>query len=66
MDSFYATKLDLTPVLLLCELIILLLSICTSHHKLVYQHLEGNIYVYLAAGHRQDYPTTLLKRFLRR
>lgn len=41
-------------------------NVLTSHHKLVYQHLDRNIYVYLAVGHRQDYPTALLKRLLRR
>lgn len=41
-------------------------NVYTSHHKLVYQRLDGNTYIYLAAGHRQDYPNILLKRLLRR
>ena len=41
-------------------------NVYTSHHKLVYQRLDGNTYLYLAAGHRQDYPNILLKRLLRR
>ncbi|MBN8743590.1 MAG: plasmid stabilization system protein [Thiomonas sp. 20-64-9] len=38
----------------------------TSHHQLVYQRLDGKTYLYLAAGHRQDYTNILLKRLLRR
>ena len=38
----------------------------TSHHKLVYRRICNDTYVYLVAGHRQDYPTTLAKRLLRR
>ena len=37
----------------------------TSHHKLVYRQLEGDTYVYLVAGHRQDFPTLLMKRLLK-
>jgi toxin ParE1/3/4 len=38
----------------------------TSHHKLVYRRINGDTFVYLVAGHRQDYPTILMKRLLRR
>ena len=41
-------------------------NVYTSHYKLVYQRLDGNTYLYLAAGHRQDYQNILLKRLLRR
>jgi toxin ParE1/3/4 len=37
----------------------------TSHHKLVYRRIKGDTYVYAVAGHRQDYPTLLMKRLLR-
>ncbi len=40
-------------------------NIFTSHHKLVYRRINGDVYVYAAAGHRQDYPTVLMKRLLR-
>lgn len=38
----------------------------TSHHKLVYRRISNDTYVYLIAGHRQDYPTILVKRLLSR
>lgn len=38
----------------------------TSHHKLVYRRIGNDTYVYLVAGHRQDYPTILVKRLLSR
>lgn len=38
----------------------------TSHHKLVCRRIDGNTWVYLVAGHRQDFPTLLMKRLLRR
>jgi plasmid stabilization system protein ParE len=37
----------------------------TSHHKLVYRLIESDTYVYLVAGHRQDFPTLLMKRVLK-
>jgi plasmid stabilization system protein ParE len=37
----------------------------TSHHKLVYRRIDGDIYVYAIAGHRQDFPTLLMKRLLK-
>lgn len=40
-------------------------SVFTSHHKLVYRRINGEIFVYAVAGHRQDYPTLLMKRLLR-
>ena len=40
-------------------------NVFTSHHKLVYRRINGNVYVYAIAGHRQDFPTLLMKRLLR-
>jgi toxin ParE1/3/4 len=40
-------------------------NIFTSHHKLVYRRIEGDTYVYVIAGHRQDFPTLLMKRLLK-
>jgi len=37
----------------------------TSHHKLVYRRINGDVYVYAVAGHRQDFPTLLMKRLLK-
>jgi plasmid stabilization system protein ParE len=56
-----------TPVQELASVGILdYLNIYTSHHKLVYRRFGFDIYVYLIAGHRQDYPTILEKRILHR
>ena len=41
-------------------------NVYSSHHKLVYRRIGSDTYVYLIAGHRQDYPTILAKRLLRR
>jgi plasmid stabilization system protein ParE len=41
-------------------------NIYTSHHKLVYRRIGNDIYLYLFAGHRQDYLTILAKRLLSR
>jgi len=38
----------------------------TSHHKLLYLRLGSDIFVYLIAGHRKDYPTLLERRMFRR
>lgn len=40
-------------------------NVFTSHHKLVYRRINGDVYVYAMAGHRQDYPTLLMRRLLR-
>lgn len=40
-------------------------NVFTSHHKLVYRRINGDVYVYALAGHRQDYPTLLVNRLLR-
>lgn len=40
-------------------------NVFTSHHKLVYRRINGDVYVYAMAGHRQDYPTLLMKRLLK-
>jgi len=37
----------------------------TSHHKLVFRRLGTDTYVYLVAGHRQDFATLLTKRLLK-
>ncbi|WP_449370700.1 type II toxin-antitoxin system RelE/ParE family toxin [Thiomonas sp.] len=42
------------------------LGVLTSHHKLVYRRIDRTVYVYLAAGHRQDFPNILVNRMLRR
>jgi toxin ParE1/3/4 len=41
-------------------------NVYTSHHKLVYRRFGDDTYVYLIAGHRQDYPTLLMRRLLSR
>jgi toxin ParE1/3/4 len=40
-------------------------SVFTSHHRLDYRRISGEVYVYAIAGHRQDYPTLLMKRLLK-
>lgn len=42
-------------------------NIFTSHHKLVYRRINSDVYVYVyaMAGHRQDYPTLLMRRLLK-
>ena len=40
-------------------------NVYTSHHKLVYRRIEGDTFLYIVAGHRQDFPTLLMKRLLR-
>ncbi len=40
-------------------------NVFTSHHKLVYRRIGDDTVVYTVAGHRQDYPTLLMKRLLR-
>jgi plasmid stabilization system protein ParE len=41
-------------------------NVYTSHHKLVYRRIDDDTYVYVIAGHRQDYPALLEKRLLSR
>ncbi len=41
-------------------------NVYTSHHKIVFRRLGGDTYVYLIAGHRQDFPTLPVKRLLSR
>ncbi len=56
-----------TPVQELASVGILdYLHVYTSHHKLVYRRIGNDTFVYLIAEHRQDYPTILAKRLLRR
>lgn len=56
-----------TPVQELASVGILdYLHVHTSHHKLVYRRIGNDTFVYLIAEHRQDYPTILAKRLLRR
>ena len=40
-------------------------NVFTSHHKLVYRRIGDDTFAYAVAGHRQDYPTLLMKRLLR-
>ena len=40
-------------------------NVFTSHHKLIYRRIDGDIYVYIVAGHRQDFPSLLMKRLLK-
>lgn len=40
-------------------------NVFTSHHKRVYRRIGDDIVIYAVAGHRQDYPTLLMKRLLR-
>jgi toxin ParE1/3/4 len=40
-------------------------TVFTSHHKLVYRRIDREIYVYVIASHRQDFPTLLIKRLLK-
>jgi plasmid stabilization system protein ParE len=55
-----------TPVLELASVgIVEYLNVYTSHHKLVYRRVDGVTYVYLVAGHRQDFSTLLMKRLLK-
>ena len=37
----------------------------TSHHKLVYRRISTDVYVYVIAAHRQDFPTLLMRRLLK-
>lgn len=56
-----------TPVRVLAAVGILdYQNVYTSHHKLVYRRIGNDIFVYLIAGHRQDYQVMLMKRLLRR
>jgi toxin ParE1/3/4 len=41
-------------------------NVFTSHHKLVYRRFGDDIYVYVIAGHRQDFPALLMKRLLKK
>lgn len=40
-------------------------NVFTSHHKLVYRRLDADVYVYVIAAHRQDFPALLMKRLLK-
>ena len=60
-------KLKGTPVQELASVGILAYQhVYTSYHKLLYQQIGSDTYVYLIAGLRQDYPTMLVKRLLSR
>ena len=41
-------------------------QVFTSHHKLVYRTIGLDLYVYAVVGHRQDFPTLLMRRLLQR
>lgn len=38
----------------------------TSHHKLLHRQIADDIYVYAITGHKQDFPSLLMKRLLKR
>ena len=40
-------------------------NVFTSHHKLVYRRIGADVCVYAIAGHRQDFPTLLMRRLLK-
>lgn len=40
-------------------------NVFTSHHKLVYRRIDRDVYVYVIASHRQDFPTLLVRRLLK-
>jgi len=40
-------------------------NVFTSHHKLVCRRIDSDVYVYVIASHRQDFPTLLMKRLLK-
>jgi plasmid stabilization system protein ParE len=40
-------------------------NVFTSHHKLVYRRIDNDVYVYVIASHRQDFPTLLIRRLLK-
>lgn len=39
--------------------------VLTSHHKLVYRRVGGDVYVYAVAGHKQDFLALWTKRMLK-
>ncbi len=40
-------------------------NVFTSHHKLIYRRIDNDVYVYVIASHRQDFPTLLIRRLLK-
>lgn len=40
-------------------------NVFTSHHKLVYRRIDSDVYVYIIASQRQDFPTLLMRRLLK-
>lgn len=66
LESVDAGRFNGTPVQELASVgIVDYQNVCTSHHKLVYRRIANDTYVYLVAGHRQDFPTLLIKRLLK-
>jgi toxin ParE1/3/4 len=41
-------------------------NVFTSHHKLVFRRISENVYVYVIAGHKQDFPSLLMRILLKR
>ena len=41
-------------------------NVFTSHHKLVFRRISESVYVYVIAGHKQDFPSLLMRRLLKR
>jgi len=40
-------------------------TVLTSHHRLLYRRIDGDLYVYLIASHKQDFPTWWARRLQR-
>ena len=40
-------------------------NVFTSHLKLVYRRINPDVYVYVIAARRQDFPTLLMQRLLK-
>ena len=41
-------------------------NVLTSHHQLVCRRIDADVYLYAIASHRQNYPTLLMRRLLKR
>jgi len=40
-------------------------TVLTSHHRLLYRRIHGDLYVYLIASHKQDFPILWTQRLRR-
>jgi len=41
-------------------------TVLSSHHRILYQQIDGDTVVYAVAGQMQDFQTLLLRRLFRR